>query len=348
MPRDTLELCLAEFEANWQPGESGGTRRILSYLPSERGASGAALDLAIELAAVDMELQWRASATTTEQYRPTTTDYLALFGPRQLSRNLLQTLRLELLVEEFRVRQLWGDKPTLTMFLALAAEDVNIATFASRLQEVQAELRADEEPVARVARVAPVAPVAKSASLEAARWQPSTQLAWSDFVLQELIGRGGFGKVYRATCKRTGQFVAIKSLHKSRQKDPRSVEQFLRESQVLGAMSHPCIVSMQGIGQYPGGGYFLVMQLVDGEDLQAKIRHGSVNTRHVLPVGIDLARGAAHAHAVGVIHGDLKPGNVLISNSGNALIADFGLASLQSPSDRVDQRVAAAGGTQRG
>src|SRR5262249_9001554 len=100
---------------------------------------------------------------------------------------------------------------------------------------------------------------------------PRAPLAYADYRLERLLGSGGMAKVYRATQLSTGKTVAVKALVKSRQADMSSVEKFLQEAQILGTLNHPNIVRFQGVGRFPGGGYFFVMDYIDGEDLQSRI-----------------------------------------------------------------------------
>lgn len=153
-------------------------------------------------------------------------------------------------------------------------------------------------------------------------------LSFSDYVLEKLVGSGGMGKVYRATDRRTGAVVAIKSLHKARQQDARAVSQFLQESRVLAELRHPNIVRVEGLGQFPGGGYFIVMEFVDGTDLQSRLDGGTLSPRESTALCKTVAKAAQHAHDRGIIHCDLKPGNVLVSADDRVCVSDFGFAHL--------------------
>lgn len=151
-------------------------------------------------------------------------------------------------------------------------------------------------------------------------------LSFSDYVLERLWGAGGMGKVYRATERSTGMLVAIKALRKSRQEDWCAVEKFLQEAQILASLKHPSIVGIHGLGRFPGGGFFIVMDFVDGTDLQSRIAKGPLEI--VLAVGIvhAVAGAIAYAHQQGVVHGDLKPANVLLDKTDRVIVTDFGLA----------------------
>ncbi|PQO42593.1 protein kinase domain-containing protein [Blastopirellula marina] len=155
-------------------------------------------------------------------------------------------------------------------------------------------------------------------------------LSWKDYVLKQHVGSGGFGKVYRAIETRRNRTVAIKSLHKRHQKNLAAVRQFVRESQLMAKVCHPGIVGVHGLGQYPGGGYFLVMDWVDGENLQQRITRQPLPLTEAIQIARSVAQAIAAAHANQVIHGDLKPSNLLVSRQNAVYVADFGLASLRS------------------
>lgn len=158
--------------------------------------------------------------------------------------------------------------------------------------------------------------------------EPHAPLQYADYLLQQLLGAGGMGKVYRATEKSTGNTVAIKSLHKSRQQDRRAVDQFVQEAQILTKLRHPNIVGVQGLGRFPGGGYFLVMEYVDGVDLQSRLKEGPLIPSEAVSIVKNVAIALQHAHEQGVVHCDLKPGNVLLDSSGHVYVTDFGFAHI--------------------
>jgi DNA-directed RNA polymerase specialized sigma24 family protein len=157
---------------------------------------------------------------------------------------------------------------------------------------------------------------------------PRAPLRYSDYLLEKLLGAGGMGKVYEATQRSLGRRVAVKSLLKSRQADPRAVEQFLREGQVLASLRHPNIVGFHGLGRFPGGGYFLVMDLIEGRDLQSLLGGGPLPVDRAVQIVRTVAAAVGHVHHHGVIHCDLKPANILLDKSGQPVVTDFGLAQL--------------------
>jgi len=156
--------------------------------------------------------------------------------------------------------------------------------------------------------------------------EPHAPLKYSDYILEQLLGAGGMGKVYRAREKSTGKAVAVKSLHKSRQSDRRAVDQFVQEAQVLAKLQHPGIVGVQGLGRFPGGGYFIVMDFVEGVDLQSRLQAGPLPITEAIQIVKEVAVAVQHAHDHGIVHCDLKPGNVLLDSNDHVYVTDFGFA----------------------
>tara|TARA_R110002111_G_scaffold262504_1_gene338971 strand:- start:161374 stop:162717 length:1344 start_codon:yes stop_codon:yes gene_type:complete len=153
-------------------------------------------------------------------------------------------------------------------------------------------------------------------------------LLYSDYVLEQLLGSGGMGKVFRARVKGTQKKVAIKALHKVRQSDERAVSQFVKEAQVLTRLRHANIVRVEGLGRFPGGGYFMVMDYVDGIDLQSQLEVQPYSITAALAILKNVTDAIGYAHDKGIIHCDLKPGNILQDKYGNVLVTDFGFAFL--------------------
>jgi eukaryotic-like serine/threonine-protein kinase len=158
--------------------------------------------------------------------------------------------------------------------------------------------------------------------------EPHAPLRYSNYVLEQMLGSGGMGKVFRASEKCTGKKVAIKALHKSRQSDERAVAQFVQEAQILAKLRHPNVVGVQGLGRFPSGGYFLVMDFVDGVDLQSRLRQGPLQLSEATRIVKDVATAIQYAHDQGVVHCDLKPGNVLLDKNDHVFVTDFGFAFL--------------------
>ncbi len=170
------------------------------------------------------------------------------------------------------------------------------------------------------------------------------QLRFDDFTLKQLVGRGGMGKVYRAIDKCTGEVVAIKALHKSRQVDARAVESFANEAILIQDFHHPNIVSIRGLGKFPGGGLFLAMQFVDGGDLESRLTAMPLSISAALRFFEQVVSAVAFAHKRGVLHCDLKPANILLTRQNDAVVADFGFARRLGPIDSA--KLNSVGGTE--
>ncbi|MEU5366710.1 serine/threonine-protein kinase [Streptomyces sp. NPDC005925] len=143
--------------------------------------------------------------------------------------------------------------------------------------------------------------------------------------LQDAIGRGAMGEVWRAFDETLGRPVAVKLLlpHDS---DPTAASRFRLEAQTAGRLNHPHVVSMLDFGEYEGR-LFLVMELVDGQSLdQVLAVSGPLPAGRVARVAAQAAAGLAAAHRQGIVHRDVKPANLLLDSGGDLKIGDFGIA----------------------
>lgn len=149
---------------------------------------------------------------------------------------------------------------------------------------------------------------------------------YSDLLLQELIGEGGFSKVFRAIDRMTGKTVAVKFLRRALWKDPDSALSIRREYAILRTIRHPGILRVDGWGSTPAGAIFLISELLEGEtlDVWQSSANRSINEITQILAQIGVALQAAHLH--GLIHGDLKPQNVVRLPNGQAVVLDFGMA----------------------
>jgi serine/threonine-protein kinase len=148
-------------------------------------------------------------------------------------------------------------------------------------------------------------------------------LAYADVVLQQQIGKGGMGKVYRASWRGSSVPVAVKLLRRPLRGHGTAAARFREEAALLARLRHPGIVAVHGVGLLPDGGHFLVMDLVDGGDLTRQPRPPvAVALRWVAEV----AEAIEYACTMGVVHCDLKPSNLLLGSDGHVRVSDFGLA----------------------
>ena len=144
------------------------------------------------------------------------------------------------------------------------------------------------------------------------------------YQIQVLLGSGGMGDVYRARDTRLNRIVAVKVLprHLLERSDLR--QRFEREARAIASLDHPHICALYDIG-HEGATDFLVMQYLDGETLSQRLRKGPLQTAEVLRYAIEITGALEQAHRKGVVHRDLKPGNIMLTETGAKLL-DFGLA----------------------
>ncbi|MBV8810051.1 MAG: protein kinase, partial [Acidobacteriaceae bacterium] len=145
------------------------------------------------------------------------------------------------------------------------------------------------------------------------------------FEIVELLGRGGMGDVYRARDLRLKRDVAIKVLPSNFARDPAYVARFEREARAASALSHPNLVHVYDVGQNDGIDW-IASELVCGQTLRQLIKRGPLPARRAIEITVQIADGLAAAHASGIVHRDLNPGNVMLTPDGRAKILDFGLA----------------------
>ena len=169
------------------------------------------------------------------------------------------------------------------------------------------------------------------------------------------LGEGGMGEVYRATDSRLRREVAIKVLPAAFTADRERLARFEREAQTLAALNHPNIAAIYGLEE-SNGTRALVMELVEGEDLSARIARGSLPVEEALTIARQIAEALEAAHEQGIVHRDLKPANVKVRPDGTVKVLDFGLAKAMEPATAGDARadlarsptLTAAHGTQLG
>jgi serine/threonine protein kinase len=139
------------------------------------------------------------------------------------------------------------------------------------------------------------------------------------------LGVGGMGVVYEAEDTRLARRVALKFLPEELAEDPDSTRRLQREAQTIAVLNHPHICTIYEIDQ-DGSSVFLVMERLDGVNLKTHMARRTLTTQEIVDIAMQVADALGAAHAAGIVHRDIKPGNIIVSSSGQVKVLDFGLA----------------------
>ncbi|HEV3343583.1 MAG TPA: serine/threonine-protein kinase, partial [Pirellulales bacterium] len=156
-------------------------------------------------------------------------------------------------------------------------------------------------------------------------------LVLGNYVLLEKIGEGGMGQVYKAEHRRMKRVVAVKVLPPHIVKSADTLKRFQREVEAAARLEHPNIVTAHDADEFQGV-HYLVMQFVEGSDLATVVRkQGKFPVVEAIELVIEIGKGLEYAHQKGVVHRDIKPGNILLDSHGTIKILDMGLARFEKP-----------------
>ena len=144
------------------------------------------------------------------------------------------------------------------------------------------------------------------------------------YEIQLPLGAGGMGEVYRARDTRLDRTVAIKILPTHLSSNPEAKQRFEREARAISSLNHPNICTLHDVGHQDGSD-FLVMEYLEGETLDRRLQKGPLPLKQALGYGVQICEALEKAHRAGILHRDLKPGNVMLT-PGGAKLLDFGLA----------------------
>src|SRR5216684_4424016 len=182
-------------------------------------------------------------------------------------------------------------------------------------------------PPPTAAPAAPAAPVEPAAQVP----PPATERRIGKYIVKGELGRGGMGAVYLAEQPGLGREVAIKELILSAVADPTALKRFMQEAQVMARTSHPNLVQVHDLEQM-GDANYIVLEFVRGKSLRDRINQGNLPLPQTFAVMHGVLQACDYAHKHAIVHRDMNPENVLISEEGDVKVADFGIARLTDDS----------------
>jgi serine/threonine protein kinase/formylglycine-generating enzyme required for sulfatase activity len=261
---------------------------------------------------VDQRNRWKAGQRVLAE------DYLRLHPDVQADAERA----VELVYGEFLLREELGEQPSLSEY------QERFPQFAQRLAE-QLEVHRALAELTKASIEATTPYVSRStndAASHACGPALVTSRIFGRYQVSARLGTGSFGVVFRAHDSELHRDVAIKVPHRLRPPAPELAEAFLREAQDLARLDHPGIVPVYDVGRTPLGLCYLVSKYVEGTSLALRLRDGPIPRAEAVELVATVAEALHHAHERGLVHRDIKPGNILLDCAGRPVVVDFGLA----------------------
>ncbi len=294
----------------------------------------------LELVMVDLWHRWRQAGNSKDQAgsNPAAPQAAARhvadgFSPRPLLENYvkahpelgsLQELPLDLIAEEYRARLRWSQDVTETEYLARFP--AHSPELPARLAAVRDEvLEAANPSTCRTAEFGPLHTPARAPAGEAESAIPLPQHI-GRYRIERILGQGSFGLVYLAHDDQLQRLVAIKVPHRRLVARPEDAEAYLIEARTVANLDHPNIVPVHDVGSTEDCPCYVVSKYIDGASLAARISQSRLPLPEAVELVATVAEALHHAHVQGLVHRDVKPGNILLDKSGKPFVADFGLA----------------------
>jgi serine/threonine protein kinase len=341
-PDPTISLAGAvdhwcdQFEQQWQAGQSPKIEDFLS-----RVEESARLRLFHELLALELELRRRKGETPQlDEYRQRFADYVETV--EQVLDETISRSAADQPSETAEHRARVSDEAEAKRNPSSIGELVDAAQVAAFLT-ASGLLRADAvedllsratdghdpDDASRLLDALQDSGHLTGFQCDAIRRGRGAELILGNYVILDRLGRGGMGQVYRAWHRKMDRVVALKTLRPETMNSDSAVRRFHREVKAAARLTHPNIVTAYDADE-AGGVHFLVMEYMAGKDLAALIREqGPASPGQTAAWVVQAARGLEHAHQQGIIHRDIKPGNLLLGADGTVKVLDMGLARLQ-------------------
>jgi len=321
------ELC-DRFEKAWQSGQAPEVSQFLASRAEQwqQWEPATRRQLLEDLIRLDLIYRWQlhedsrqtAAVAELETLQTSTKDsqrrFLEDYIRQHPELGSSGQLALELVLEEYRVRHLWGDRPSHEEYLRRFPD--HASQLQDRLVRIDADLSAGIDTQHRhLTR----SNTLSSPSLASGRF--------GDYELLEEIARGGMGVVYKARQVSLNRTVAVKMILSGQLASEQDVRRFRTEAESAANLQHPHIVTIHEVGELAGQHYFS-MDFIEGQSLAQRVAGGPLRVEQAAELVSKIAAAIDYAHQQGILHRDLKPQNVLIDSANKPWVTDFGLAKI--------------------